>query len=513
MRQVYFSKVGDKVRVLTVGQGVLHLDVSASVTAQPYFDSIEIQSNEYRLIYKRDEILAPTAATLDALVDELCTNYFNRSGALANVPTGTLFGDETVATFRTTKQAFHFAMGLPCHAMRQYGVGTCGLVQSPVGIYDAQFDGVVESELPNTAGNAGMHGVIMTAPNRYIPGHISYFGGTMQWDFSQANGDFDLLVGAIIWGVVPALGDIKEGMMYGFIRRSGVVSFITRIIKNYQIERQTIHTHSFNHEVLTIFEQRIGYYGIHPHMVINVKNEMDYFYRNLEAMDGFQQNTTSVSNPMLAWGLYMKNRGNTGPLTMRFGSLEYGNYVATPEATDPTGRIVTGSFAIASATIDTNDADATAATGLIGAAAVLDSATMVTSITNGVRTFTAIRNTVRNKLLSFVFRAIPQNVNRTVFFNIYIVPATDVVATFTQPEPGYSVLHVAEATAITSFSLANVINTYRYVLQNSTVVAETSPAEPILSPDNVAILTMRVTTGGALAMSDISFNFVAIDEF
>jgi hypothetical protein len=50
-------------------------------------------------------------------------------------------------------------------------------------------------------------------------------------------------------------------------------------------------------------------------------------------------------------------------------------------------------------------------------------------------------------------------------------------------------------------------------LINNTVEAKELVERPILNVETVAILTMRVASGGALSMSDISFNFVALDEF
>jgi hypothetical protein len=431
---------------------------------------------------------------------------------------GTAFGDDFVTTNRNPRIAGKWSQGLPVRGITVKD-GTKGywlLVPDPhtAGLYDGACEvGIAAGGLSNE------RLLVHTAlPNRYEPGHLSYNGGTISFDFSAANGDCAMYIGFYSPGPKSQAKDtlIKEAVMWGQERISGQIVTKHIVIKNYTKVHDDIIALpdwlTFEH--LTIFEQKLGYYGIHPSIIKIARfDSIDKRWINETLfLKVFAQNTTSVSDPNLKMGVFLENRGNTGKISLRNGSIEYGNYNTFTSTGDASARQIVDSIRIAGPlAVDPDDTDGS---GLLAVYTVPDVVNMIVKVEQGgaLLSYANLANTIGNRLLKVTSNA---SANRPLTLNIRFAPleAVTLVAgqSFTQLEPGYNVLARAVASQIASINFA-LAETPRRIAVSATPKTDSFTDENVvLLPGIVAIISLVSTQ--ATSASDITVTFDTIDLF
>lgn len=365
---------------------------------------------------------------------------------------GTFFGDDFTVTNRTAVLAAKYSQGLPSFATKNTFAngGRWYLLDDPAAL--GFKDGTCCFETTTNA--AGKCFISTEQANRYLPGHLSYFGYTAAWEgVSSSNGDFIALVGAVQRGPV-SLGrsdDIKEAFMWGYIRQGGPVRQVLRVYKNYEFtDYDVVNQTGIDYTNLRIFEHQIGYYGIHPSIIWVF--DPDKEENVLLDFHKFESVNTSVQDPNLALGVIVENKGNTSNIRILNGSVEYGNYTERDNPTDASGRDVSDRILDAGPiAVDPTDQDLAQ---VVGAYTISDVITSVTEV-NAIGVLTAdFAHRIENQLLSV---SVAGDAADPVSLNLYFIPASDVVATFTDVIPGVSVLRRAENADITSVNFTNAM--------------------------------------------------------
>lgn len=411
---------------------------------------------------------------------------------------GTLFGDDSRQTRRVPVGSAMWAHGLPVYGVKYSinGSGRWYIEDDPNA--PGYFDGTCTFETGTDAdGKIFLH----SNENRYQPGQLSYFIFTAGFHgFDTSNGNYIMLFGAMTRGLQSEgkYGDIKEGIVLGFKRSNGDFSHILRIYKNFEYTEQVLSTTiPENAENLKILRLEIGYLGIHPTLVYKVNFET--LSNDLEHVQVFNQEVTSLSNPNLGLGVYIENLGNTINLKIKNGSLQYGNY-AERVSPDPSSRLLIDSYQIASV--------AGGAETAIACYTIPEKLTMVKELNeSGVLTgsfYCTIANRL-NKIQAFATSL----AGKAIKLNVYLVPIADVVATFTYLKPNINALQRAVDVAITSVSLANAqeVTTLNYI--NTSKSEDISKENHLLRPGFVGVITVY----SANAISDLDFSIFTEDLF
>ncbi len=347
---------------------------------------------------------------------------------------GSFFGDNFVTTNRIPTYAAKWSQGLPVHEFDLTIENGAKWEVVPDAVTSGLFDGSCRFKLSGL--NKSKIFATTKKKNRYLPGHLSYFGYTITWNgVDSANGDFVMLVGAINRGPSGSSGDIRDGMVLGIVRESGVTKKVVRFYKNFTIYYEKILSEcTINCETLNIFEHQVGYYGIHPSVLWYFNKDLRQ--HELLSYDKVESVLTTVSDPNLSWGVYLKNDGNTAALEMYCGSMEFGNYTNRPELFDASARILVDEINIASIAVDSNDTDGS---GFLAAYKVPETVSMISEVSVS-NVYSNFNNTISNQLLSI------QGVgtaSRPITLNIYMLDESDVTATFTALKQGVNVLQRA----------------------------------------------------------------------
>ena len=143
------------------------------------------------------------------------------SGSITSVNgkiSGSLFGDDFVTTTRKSTLAAKWSQGLPN-----------GTIDKTIS-HDGRWF-VIEDENDNTLFDgtscieSGVNPESLTflstkKLNRYLAGHVSYFGYTAAFDYSEQNGNFEILIGAMQRGSISSgrFDEIKDGACWGVVR-------------------------------------------------------------------------------------------------------------------------------------------------------------------------------------------------------------------------------------------------------------------------------------------------------
>jgi len=396
---------------------------------------------------------------------------------------GSFFGDNMVTTERTPVCANKWSQGLPDYRSKITYTGDggeWGIV--PDTISATKFDGAAYYSTLVGA-NRGIFFSSATA-NRYLPGHLSYFGYTWSWhNLANANGTYLALVGAFIRGAA-SLGlqnSIKEAICWGFVGDvAGVATLELRIYKNYNLVLQkTITDIGINFEHLNIFEHQIGYYGIYP-SIIWWFDSLNKTHKLLDYTP-FNQAETHVADPNLSVGVYLQNITNTAAISIRNGSLEFGNYSTLVEPTDASARLCIDSITIASIAADPIDTDGS---GFLAAYRVTDVFSATSKVNKLGRTVSDFESSIINQLISISGAAIS---NRTITLNVWFVPAADVTATFTAINPRENILEKA-TTATVNFANGKIIA--RFPITANSNLVDVSQFRYFLSAGTVAVLSL-----------------------
>jgi len=423
-----------------------------------------------------------------------------------------LFGDDLAVTKRISTFAEKWSQGLPLGGFKLTD-GSSGYWRVLKDVNDANYhDGVSEVGLLGGA-LADEHLIANTEKsNRYLAGHASYFGFTSSWNADAANGDFEMLIGGLIRGAVSEGRDseIKDAILFGLVRESGIDKWVCRVIKNFVAYPDYEFVPEFIPADLTIFELIFGYYGIHPILLDYVVNQNGKELDKQRAFARkFMQNLTHVSDPNLSLGVYIANKGNTGNIYMRNGSIEFGNYIEPRDNTDPTARDVSHTIEVASIAVDP---DYTDGSGLLGAYTVPDVVNMVEKYEAGALTFADFTNTVSNRLFSIQGQA---TANKIVSLNIDLLPKDAVVlnggATYTQLNPGRNVLSYALAANITSVDFTRRIDATITRTINSFSVIDLEGVGSDLNSAFVAVLSL--SSNQSTTASDVSVSVITKDLF
>jgi hypothetical protein len=254
---------------------------------------------------------------------------------------------------------------------------------------------------------------------------------------------------------------------------------------------------------LNIFEHLLGYYGIHPSILYRYNTAL----KKADLIDytEFLQALTHVSDPRMAWGVWLKNKGNTTNITMRCGSIEFGNYTTRPETVDATARKVDVQVNIAAVTLQAN------VEVRIAAYTVRDLVSMISRVDSGGQTLSNFTNTVSNLLLNIQGTA---TANRPIILNFYFVPEANAVGTVFSPvSVGYSVLYEALGANIGTISLTGAQEIGKFILNRAGgVSANVKDAGRELSPGFIAVLTVSCASNN-INVSDIQINLSTQDEF
>jgi len=432
-----------------------------------------------------------------------CIEYLNRYIFISHVNiqstgrnTGTLFGDDIRTTRRVPVESGMWVHGLPVYGIDYEIVGSGRWYVLPDLVTPSLFDGVSVLET-GTDANGKIY-ISSKRLNRYQPGQLSYFIFTAAWlNLLSANGDFLLLFGATLRGLASdgQFGLIKDGVVVGFKKVGGELKHIMRVYKNFQ---HTEEEYDFDDDELLnlkILRLEIGYLGIHPASVskVNFKALTDELVHTVV----FDQDTVSVGNPNLAASIYLENIGNTTNLEVRNGSFQVGNY-SERSSPDPSSRPLFDSFEAAAISSGTDT--------VIAAYTVPEKLTMNKELNSAGVLNGIFRNTVANKLNTAQAKGIA---NKSIVLNIYLVPKTDVVATYTPLSPFINAIERATGAAIISVSLTNAIKIGALNDINTGKFLDISNQDILLTSDLVGIITVSC----AQSITDLSYIISTEDLF
>lgn len=354
---------------------------------------------------------------------------------------GTFFGDDFTVTSRRSILGAKWSQGLPVFGTDSTITGAGArwyIIDDPASSY---LDGASRFT-PGTT-STGKCFISTKQHNRYEPGHLSYFGYTSSWDTSNANGDYILLIGAVQRGAKSLVldGSIKEGILWGFVRESGIEKKVCRIYKNFEyIQHDISNGKEFDFDELNIFEQQLGYYGIHPSVIYGA-DTVGKRTREVDYKD-FHQSLTHVQDPNLAIGVYCENNGNTGDIGIVNGSVEFGNYSVQDNQIDGSAREISDCVKISSIAVDS---DYTDGSGFVAAYKVNDNFQSISELNSTGVLYAFFQNRIENQLLQINAQG---DASVAVNLNIVMVPEEDVTATFTQLRPYVNVLQRADSAAV-----------------------------------------------------------------
>jgi len=230
---------------------------------------------------------------------------------------------------------------------------------------------------------------------------------------------------------------IKEAQCWGYVRENGVTKMVFRTYKDFQIANEyeipAKHFEKVNLDNLNIFIQHLGYLGIHPAELYAYDADRDMADRVV--FYPYDQDTTSILDPNLALGVYLKNNGNTVNIGIRNGSIQFGNYAKQRPQPDASARAISDSFEVATVASGTDT--------IISAYAIPEKANMVYRLDSGGTLTREFRITQTNRLKSLIATAVS---NRDTYLNIYIVPRSQVStvgAVFVPLNPEFNILERA----------------------------------------------------------------------
>ena len=418
---------------------------------------------------------------------------------------GSFFGDNFVITERRPICSAKWSQGLPTFDCKTTWTGLGGELKVLDDLNTAgKYDGVL-SISTLTGANRGLFWT-SNKKNRYLPGHLSFFGYTWSWhNIANANGDFEALVGAFLRGAVSlgASATIKEAICFGYVRVSGVTKFVLRVYKNYtKVLEKEIPNIGLNFENLNIFEHQIGYYGIHPSIIwwFDSANKQ----HKLFDYTPFNQAYTSVADPNFSVGAWLQNTTNTVPIEIRNGSIEFGNYNTRNEPFDASARPCIDDIKIASLAVDPVDTDGS---GFLAAYRVLDVVSMPKKVNALGVTNANFESAISNQLININASAIIA-ANRIVTLNVWFVPVADVTATFTLINPDENVLAKA-TTATVNFANARLLA--KFPVTANSLPIDVSQFQYLLSNGTVAVLSL--ISSSATTVTDINIILNTRDLF
>lgn len=496
-----------------------------STKLQPQYISIYFEQRDFIIDF--EDVTEPVTANRDALFALLSSEYFfSRSNSdegsavqidiLKGTVPGTLFGDDFSTTHRQPTFAAKWCEGLPIGGAIVGDSTGAGWEVRPDATNPTLFDGASNVYLKAGAAPDKVWFPRAGQYNRYIPGQLSFFGGTGSWDISQANGDFVALFGAFQSGPKSQglENEVKECVAFGYKRELGVTSFIVRLVKNFEVVFDDEINPDFSTEALNIFELKIGYYGIHPIILERVVKHSDPPKRETIYKKWFDQDTTSVANPNLALGVYMKNNGNTGYIGFGNASFSQGNYQSNPIVNDPTGRDISHVFNADSIAVSTVGFGGRYA--IIGAYTVPDVLNMVSKIEDSVITFSDFNSTIANRLNNLI---VDGSANKPIYVNIHLLSKEAVTLgagiEYEQLRPGYNALAFVDGTVggnILSIDFSQEIDApiIRRVTAASNIYKLSDEGQDLTS-NYVAVIVL--TSANNLTVSDFSMQVVTTDLF
>jgi len=438
--------------------------------------------------------------TRNEAIDYLNVYIFNDSSNLlvAGRSPGTLFGDDSRTTSKKSASAGMWVHGLPIFATKYSIVGSGRwYIPNDVGA-PAYPDG---TSIFETGTDVNGKIFVTSDPNRYEPGSLSYFIFTVGFlGLLNATGNFTLLFGAMSRGLQSdgTFGDIKEGVVIGFRRNNGIFQHIFRIYKNFRVFQEQIIPYDPDQlENLKILRLEVGYLGIHPALVNEVnfetlQDELAHVFR-------FYLQNTSIANPNLSIGVYAENQGNNTNLQVANGSFNYGNY-SDRDAPDASSRGLIDSLEVPSIPSGTDT--------VIAVYTLPEKLTMIDSLSGSGTTTREFINTIANKLKSAKATGVA---NKPIYVNIYLVPKTDVVATFTPLRANVNAIERAIPPNITSVSLVNA-NQIGLLLLSPTDrkdVVNVNDEEILLRPDFVGVITVSCSQ----SITDLVYVISTEDQF
>lgn len=424
---------------------------------------------------------------------------------------GTFFGDNLSVTTRVSSQSAKWSQGLPIFSAIYNFSGSSRwfIIDDP---NSSELDGACRFETGTTP-NSKLT-VTTLAHNRYEPGRLSFFGYTAAFDIANANGDFVMLIGGLQTGAKSlALDDqIKEGIMWGYKRDSGVTSKILRVYKNFIHNDYPLQNgDKIDFSKLTIYEQLIGYYGIHPSIITAVITKL----KKSEILDyhEFNQAVTSINDPNLALGVHIESNGNTGNIGIINGSLEFGNYSSRNTLVDSSARFLTDSVLIPTLAVDPDPTDGS---GFVAAYRVTDYFQSYKEVNATGTVLDFFQSKIENQLVQISGYG---DATQTVNLNIYFIPAEDIDAVFTSLSPYVNVLERALSAAVTSIDFTNARLVFSVNITGGGVgqagfganSAALDNIQPKLQPGTVAVLSLQSVA--ATTINDFRADLITKDLF
>lgn len=434
---------------------------------------------------------------------DLTKYFFTKSETkIAGRIPGSLFGDDSRTTRRNPVASGMWSHGLPIYGIEYTIVGSGRWFVEP-DVNDANyFDGVSVFE---TGTDSDGKIFITSQKNRYQPGQLSYFLFTAGFHgFDTSNGNYTMLFGAMSRGLASdgTYGDIKEGICLGFVRTNGDFKHVLRVYKNFTMVSEEILSTTIptNAEYLKILRIEIGYLGVHPSLLykVNYSNLTD----ELEHIKTYTQEYSNVSNPNMSLGVYIENEGNTTNIQIKNGSFQYGNY-AERESPDPSSRKLPDSFSVASIPAATET--------VIACYTLPEKLTMIKELNgSGIVTGT-FYNTISNRLNKI--KAYAESLaGKSIEFNIYLIPSSEVVATFNYLKPNVNALQRAVPPNITSVNPAFLVDAYKIATLNNITVPTT---EDVSKENNLLRqgLVGVITAYSPNAISNLNYTIFTEDLF
>jgi hypothetical protein len=410
--------------------------------------------------------------------------------------TGTLFGDDIRITRRVPVLSGKYSQGLPVHAANYSINGT--------GYWEIVESGGLLNGASEFGTGTDIDGKIYLSAkllNRYEAGQLSYYLFTAAWPtIASATGDFVALVGASLPGLAAdgQDGDIKEGYMFGWVRESGELKAVVRTYKRFGYTQQdTGLVFPAATENMNIFQFETGYLGIHPTLLYLI--DTDILQQRLLTCVKYDQQVTSLDDPNLAISVYIENKGNNTNITVRNGSFQYGNY-AERISPDASSRrwLDTYSLGVVGSGIDT----------VLSVYQINEKINMYKRLDLVGTTPGEFRNTVTNRL-NVVDAVATSAANKPISLNVYLVPKTDVTATYTPVNPFINVLERAVGANITSISLANAIKIVNLPDIRNDHTRDVQRFNHLLTTELVGV----VTVSSSNAIADLEYTLNTEDLF
>lgn len=420
---------------------------------------------------------------------------------------GNLFSIDSVVANLIPTVSENWSQGIPSQGFHSYIVGSA---YWKIVSHDGALNGACECATGTNA-NGFFFGTTVR-PNRYENGRLSFFLAT--WAFvgiEEANGDFEVLVGGMFHGLESEgkNDEIKEGIVFGFVRESGITRKVGRVYKNFNIEHEfeiTSENFPTDYENLYIYTIKFGYLGIHPFQLY-VADDTTNPNTTKEIFDySFRQNVTTVNNPDLCFGVFVKNNGNTTNVGVRNGSFSFGNIGNERIKIDSSARFVEHNY-ISPITI----------TSVVGGSIVAtyripEKTTMIKEVNSGGVLTDTFLITKYNQLLEF--SAIATSA-KPVKVEIYFFPSADQTgATYTKLNANYNLLEVATGAALGTISKTNfqLLKSFLVAPGNnitSAITANVREFNFLLQPLTVAAIVVK----NAQNVTDYEHTVFTLDLF